>query len=265
VFILKTQLGLKHPVIYIDGGWETLIEGLRGVAQQAGAHIRTAAHVSGLEYGDGRVKAVVLRDGTAVQADAVIVATSARAAGSLVGAPLREIVETLVPAQVASLDVALRRLPNSRWTVVQDLEHPRFMSTQSLYSRVAPEGGAVIYAFKQLDPRQPGDPHADERDLQELLDTAQPGWREVVETRQFLPRIEAVGMLPMARTHGYAGRPRFRVPGVSNLYVAGDWVGEGFLADPSLSSAREAARHILTEQHSRALAGRVGEATMEAR
>jgi phytoene dehydrogenase-like protein len=155
------------------------------------------------------------------------------------------VVDSLVPAHVASLDIALRRLPNSRWTVVQDLERPRFMSTQSLYSRVAPEGGAVIYAFKQLDPREVGDPHGDERELEDLLDVAQPGWREVVEERQYLPRIEAVGMLPMASTHGYAGRPPFRVPGVSNVYVAGDWVGAGFLSDPSFGSAREVARHVL--------------------
>jgi phytoene dehydrogenase-like protein len=244
VFILKMQLGLRHPVIYIDGGWETLVQGLRTVAERAGARIRTGAHVSALDCSDGRVQAVTLRDGSAIRTDAVIVATSARGAVSLVGPPLQRVVDPLVPAQVASLDVALRRLPNSRWTVVQDLEQPRFMSIQSLYSRVAPEGGAVIYAFKQLDPRHSGDPHSDERDLEDLLDVAQPGWREVVEHRQYLPRIEAVGMLPMASTHGYAGRPGVRVPGVSNLYVAGDWVGEGFLSDPSFGSAREVARLI---------------------
>jgi phytoene dehydrogenase-like protein len=170
VFLLKTQLGLKHPVVYVDGGWETLVEGLRTTAERAGARIQTRAHVSGLTRSDGRVTGVSFRDGSTLAADAVIVATSARAAVSLIGAPLESLAEGFAPAQVACLDVALRRLPNPRFGVVQDLERPRFMSTQSLYSRVAPEGKAVVYAFKQLDPRQTGEPSADERDLEGLLD-----------------------------------------------------------------------------------------------
>ena len=33
--------------------------------------------------------------------------------------------------------------------VVQDLDGPRFMTAQSLYSKVAPEGAALVYTFKQ--------------------------------------------------------------------------------------------------------------------
>jgi hypothetical protein len=106
-------------------------------------------------------------------------------------------------------------------------------------------GPALIYAFKQLDPLNDGDTHQDERDLEALLDEAQPGWRSVVVKRQFLPRIQATGMLPTAETGGYSGRPRPDVTGVSGLYVAGDWVGPGFLAEASFGSGREAARRIL--------------------
>jgi hypothetical protein len=91
------------------------------------------------------------------------------------------------------------------------------MTAQSLYSRVAPKGGAQIYTFKQLDPARPGDQRENERALEDLLDAAHPGWREVLVKRQYPPRIEAVG--------GFAGRPDSRVPGIANLYLAGDWVG----------------------------------------
>jgi hypothetical protein len=70
----------------------------------------------------------------------------------------------------------------------------------------------------------------------------------VVEHRQYMPRIEAIGMLPMASTRGYAGRPGPRVAGWSNLYLIGDWIGEGFLADPSLGSAREVAHSLLRSE-----------------
>jgi hypothetical protein len=120
------------------------------------------------------------------------------------------------------------------------------MTAQSHYSRVAPEGGALVYTLKQLDPRRPGDPREDERDLEDLLDAAQPGWRDALVKRQYLPRIEAVGALPTASSGGFAGRPGTEVPSVDNLYLVGDWVGpEGFLVDASVASARRAAQLLL--------------------
>lgn len=252
VFVDKLQRSLAHPVHYIDGGWQTLVDALRQVAEQAGAYLASGTHVEAVEHQAGRVRGVRLRDGRLVQASAVIIATSPREAVKLVDdgtfSSLRQAVDLLVPARVACLDVALRRLPASRFTIVQDLERPRFLTTQSLYSRVAPEGGALVYTFKQLDPTLPTDPRDDERDLENLLDTALPGWRDLLIRRFYLPRIEAVGALPMASSGGFAGRPGPRVTGLDNLYLAGDWVGsEGFLVDASVASARQAARLTLRE------------------
>jgi phytoene dehydrogenase-like protein len=252
VFVDKLQRSLAHPVHYVDEGWQTLVDALRQVAEQAGARIATGIHVEAVEHQAGRVRGVRLRDGKLVEASAVIVATSPREAVKLVDdgtfTPLREAIDSLVPARLACLDVALRQLPASRFTIVQDLEHPRFLTTQSLYSRVAPEGGALVYTFKQLDLTHPTDPRDDERDLEDLLDTALPGWRDLLIRRIYLPRIEAVGALPMARSGGFAGRPGPRVTGLDNLYLAGDWIGpEGFLVDASAASARQAARLVLRE------------------
>jgi phytoene dehydrogenase-like protein len=70
----------------------------------------------------------------------------------------------------------------------------------------------------------------------------------VLVKRQYLPRIEAVGTLPTAREGGFSGRPGFRVTGLDNLYLAGDWVGpEGFLIDASMASARRAAEVVLED------------------
>jgi phytoene dehydrogenase-like protein len=210
------------------------------------------AQVEGIEIGDGHARSVRLRDGSVVRASAVVVATSPRDAAKLVdGAEhpaMRQIVDGLLPARIACLDVALNRLPVPDRPIVQDLDGPRFMSAQSVYSRVAPEGAALIISFKQLDPRHPGDPREDERDLEDLLDAAQPGWQAALVKRQYLPRIEAVGTLPTAREGGFSGRPGPRVTGLDNLYLAGDWVGpEGFLIDASMASARRAAELVLED------------------
>ncbi len=249
VFVAKLQRALKHPVHYVEGGWQTLIEGLRRTAEQAGARIVSGTRVASVEHENGQVRGVRLSDGRVLAASSVILAAGPDDAARLVDAgsytPLNALIDPLIPARVACLDVALHRLPEPRYPVVQDMDRPRFLSAQSFYTRVAPEGGAMISTFKQLDPQRPSDPKQDERDLEELLDVAQPGWRELLVKRVFLPRIEAVGMLPTASAGGYAGRPGPQVPGIANLYLAGDWIGEGFLSDPSMASARQVARMIL--------------------
>jgi len=251
VFILKTQFALKHPVVYLDGGWQSLIDGLHQAAVKAGARIMSGVRVETVEVRSGRVQGVLLNNGDIVQAHAVVAAMSPKEALKLVDRDrypaLSRTAGSIIPAQVACLDVALRSLPDPRYPVVQDLEHPRFMSTQSVYSHVAPEGGALIYTFKQLDPIHPGDPREDECDLEALLDTVQPGWRNVLARRQYLPRIDAIGMLPMAANEGYSGRPGTQVTGIDNLYLAGDWIGDGFLSDASFGSARQAASQILQQ------------------
>jgi len=252
LFVEKLQRALRHPVHYVDGGWGTLVDRLRVAAEQAGARIVSNTYVDSVELDDGRAWSVRLRDGSHVRASAVVVATSPRDAAKLVDGGehpvMCQIVEGLIPARIACLDVALERLPVPDHPIVQDLDGPRFMSAQSVYSRVTPEGAALIISFKQLDPRYPGDPREDERDLEDLLDVAQPGWRGALVRRQYLPRIEAVGTLPNAREGGFAGRPDSRVPGLDNLYLAGDWVGsKGFLVDASLASAQGAAELVLED------------------
>jgi phytoene dehydrogenase-like protein len=252
LFVEKLQRALRHPVHYVDGGWRTLVDGLRAVAERAGARIVSNVQVESVEISNGHARSVRLHDGSVVRASAVVVATSPRDAAKLVDGgenpAMGQIAEGLIPARIACLDVALNRLPVPGRPIVQDLDGPRFMSAQSVYSRVAPEGAALIISFKQLDPRYPGDPREDERDLEELLDAAQPGWRGALVKRQYLPRIEAVGALPTAREGGFAGRPGSRVMGLHNIYMAADWVGpEGFLVDASMASARRAAELVLED------------------
>jgi phytoene dehydrogenase-like protein len=112
-------------------------------------------------------------------------------------------------------------------------------------AKLAPADGATIHVAKYLDPDAPSDAKSDERQLEGLLDLVQPGWRELVVERRFLPSMTVYHAMVTAAQGGTAGRPGPAVPGIANLYVVGDWVGaEGLLADASLSSAKQAARLI---------------------
>ena len=256
VFVAKLQTTSKNPVHYVDGGWQTFVDQLRETAARAGARIVTTARVEAIERQEGQLQGIRLHNGEIVSAGVVLVATNPHDAARLVDQAakptLGPIVDALIPAQLACLDVALSALPRPQHPIVQDLDAPRFMSAQSVYEQIAPPGAALIHTFKQLDPRQLGDPHADERDLEGLLDGAQPGWRDVLVKRVSLPRIAAVGALPTASGGGFAGRPGVQMPGWPNVYLAGDWVGpEGFLVDASMASARHAAQLILQRRQVR--------------
>jgi phytoene dehydrogenase-like protein len=76
-----------------------------------------------------------------------------------------------------------------------------------------------------------------------------------------MPRIEAASALPLAKDGGFVSRPGSQVPGIANLYLAGDWVGpEGFLVDASIASARRAAQMVseyVTSSQGKAVAGSV--------
>jgi hypothetical protein len=89
------------------------------------------------------------------------------------------------------------------------------------------------------------DPDADRRELEDLLDLAQPGWRAEVVHAQYLPRMTAAERLDLAREGGSRGRPSVDVAGLPGVALAGDWVqGGSWLADASFGSAKAAAQSI---------------------
>jgi phytoene dehydrogenase-like protein len=245
--LTQIQHALGGGVRYLDGGWQVLVDGLAAAARRAGSMLRTGARATAVEARDGR-RLVRLADGTAIETDAVLVAAGPDAAAQLLdgaaGAAARGWAAAAVPVRAACLDVGLARLPRPRATFALGVDRPLYLSVHSAAARLAPEGAAMIHVLKYLSAGD-GDPRADERELEGLLDLIQPGWREVVVERRFLPGMLVSCALPTAAAGGLHGRPDVAVPAGDGLYVAGDWVGpEGLLADASLASARRAAAAI---------------------
>jgi phytoene dehydrogenase-like protein len=254
VFVDRLQQSLKHPVHYVEGGWQTLVDGLRRAAQSAGTEILDSCSAASISIQNGHAAQVRLHNGRTLACSSVVVATPPEDAAQLVPS-VAQTLANLVPAHVACLDLALRRLPVPRNAVIFDLEEPRFLTAQSEFARLAPEGAAVVHLLAHLHPEQTGDAHAERAALQALLDETQPGWRDEVVEQRFLPRMLASAALPLAGRGGMAGRPAPRCPGLDNVYFAGDWVGpEGYLADAALASARATARLVLDQIGQPALA-----------
>src|SRR5262249_40306710 len=151
-----------------------------------------------------------------------------------------------IPVKAACLDVGLTRLPRPHARFALGIDRPLYFSVHSAVAKLGPEGGAVIHVAQYLPAGLAADPKTDEQELAGVLDIMQPGWREVVAERRFLPQMIVSHLLVTAAGGGTAGRPGPAVPGMPNVYVAGDWVGpEGLLADASLASAKRAAELVV--------------------
>ena len=254
LFVDRLQQSIKYPIHYVEGGWRTLVERLQNVAQTSGVEIRAGSGVARVDLVEGQVQGVTLHDGTRLDASDVVLAVTPGDAlgllqGSSAGDALQDVLVDSVPVPLACLDLALSRLPEPQHPVVLRIDAPHFATAQSEFTRLAPDGAAVIHTMKQLDPRAESDPHRDRADLEGFVDRIQPGWRELVIEHRFLPHISAAGLLPLASNGGMAGRPKHQSPVSPNLFFVGDWVGpEGWLLDASLSSARAVAKALRTAQ-----------------
>ncbi len=241
-------------VLYLDGGWQTLVDGLREAALRARVEIETGLRVeSVMRDPTGAVEAIYLADGSKVSASTVVVASSPAVAIALVeGAErtsLARWANEAIAVRVACLDVALNRLPIPKATFALGIDRPLYLSVHSAAARLAPEGAALIHVAKYLPPEHDERSETVECELEGLLDLVQPGWRDVVAYRRFLPEMVVMNAMPLARAGGARGRPSPEVADVPGLFVAGDWVGEeGLLVDASLASAKQAAEMIVSCQ-----------------
>jgi phytoene dehydrogenase-like protein len=247
VTLAQLKMAITSNVLYIDRGWQTLVDALVQESQRVGVTLITGVRVEAIERtGDGAVKAVHLSDGQSYGVPVAVIASTPETAAGLVEGGDRSSVKRLadrsIPVKAACLDVALNRLPHPNATFALGIDSPVYYSVHSASARLAPEGAALIQLGKYLPPGCDEPPSIAERELEKLLDLVQPGWREVLAHRRYLPELTVYNAIPFASRGGLKGRASAEVPDVPGLFLVGDWVGpEGLLADASLASAKLAA------------------------
>lgn len=232
--------GLTRRVLYLDGGWVTMIDGLRSACAARGACLRASCRVSLVEHGPPW--RATLADGTAVAAGAIVLAVDPAQAAALCPT-----VENLpgttdaVPARVACLDIGLARLPRSDVLFALGVDRPFYFSVHSVAARLAPDGAALVHVMRYLEPGERPDRDRLAAELEEFVDLIQPGWREHERARQFLPAMPAISSIPLAAKGGTSGRPSVAAPDAEGLFICGDWVGSaGLLSDAAAFSGRSA-------------------------
>jgi phytoene dehydrogenase-like protein len=218
--IQQVSMALKQGVLYLDSGWQTLVDGLVRRASSLGVEIRCGERITSLEN---------------IRADGIVLAVDPETVEQLTG--------VLLPARraayVADLDICLNRLPTRATTAAFALERPLYFSVHSAVARLAPNGGATIHVVKYLEETE-DDAQALRSELEEYADLVMPQWRYYARRVRFLPKLLVTAAIP-----GRSGRPSVSLPGIGRVAIAGDWVGsEGMLADAAVASALRAARIV---------------------
>ncbi len=247
----QIYLGSRAGVMYLDGGWQTLIDGLITVAKNTNARIVMGKKATKIKRTDSSEWQVLLSDKTEVSAKIVVIAAGPNDAYSLFDDNerpdvLSKAAKEAKPVRLVCLDVALSSLPDKDALFALGVDRPLYFSVHSAYAKLAPEGGALIHVAKYLGSSIEPKPREDQPELEEFLDLLQPGWREVLVKKRPLPNMVVSNALVTAADGGLGGRPDPRI--ADNLYIVGDWVGkEGLLSNASVASAKRAAQLILNE------------------
>jgi phytoene dehydrogenase-like protein len=238
--LAQLRAAANPGVLYVDGGWQTLVAGLEAAVRAARCGLSTNATVESVAP---TATGWVVRDseGGERMAGAVVLAVGPTAAARMVQGPAKAMLEAwaaaCVPARAACLDVGLRELPRPDATFALGLDRALYFSVHSRTARLAPRGGAMIHAMKYLAPGDDANPREVTRELEDWIEKLQPGWRDLVVARRAMPDMVASHDIARVGATGSA-RPGPAVPLAQGLFVVGDWVGgEGMLADGTLASA----------------------------
>jgi phytoene dehydrogenase-like protein len=228
----------SQGVVYLDDGWQQLVDGLRQTARARGVTVHTRAKVRAVET---RAHGVTVRTSDAdLDADAVVLASGGPCDVDAMVHSASAIAHRWAteerPVVVTTLDVALRSLPVPDRRITVGLDEPTYFSVHTPYARLA-DAGEVVHLIWYGE--STGDPLVR---LEWLLDRVQPGWQQQLADWRHGQRLVVAHGRPLPG-RGLAGRPTTAVPDLPHVYVAGDWVGpDGMLADASFASGRAAGR-----------------------
>jgi phytoene dehydrogenase-like protein len=240
IAVRQVAHAVHHNVMYLDDGWQRLIDGLVSRLEQAGVELEHGVPVQRVEARSGRVDAVVLEDGRRLPAQHVIAAVDPSTLARLL--PGDSVAErwarAAVPLRAACLDLGVRELPHPERRSVQALDAPLYFANHSVYARLAPEGCHLLGLIHYLAPGEDG--RASEPKLRAFLERIQPGVWERAMVKRFMPNLIVHNDLP--------GQERARRvhPKLAGMSLVSDVSSARYmLADAVLDSARAAVHDVL--------------------
>ncbi|WP_416150789.1 phytoene desaturase family protein [Salipaludibacillus sp. HK11] len=250
VIISQIQTGMSG-VIYLNNGWQMMIDQLHNKAIVSGVKIQektSAQQIIPLE--NDQVKIRTSND-EVFYAKHVISTTGPHELSKMI--PKNNTYDTdhflseVTPLKGATLDIALNELPCPKRLFAMGLTNKIYYSVHSTYAQLSKTGlSHVLHVFKYHHPNDSLDPIEIKNELEHFLEQMQPRWREYEISSRFLPNIIVNQRLPLVGDEQRLQRLKLNDSGI---YVSGDWVSpDSILSEGAISSAKRAAHTIIDKE-----------------
>ncbi|MCM3633380.1 phytoene desaturase family protein [Paenibacillus camelliae] len=242
---VKTALG---KVLYLDGGWQSLVDQLHNKAVLLDVQIKKESNVQQIRTDEKNGFKLTLSNGEIIYGKHVIYTGEPQALNQMLDVehPYRDDLSSMKAIKAASLDVALTKLPQPKRLFAMSTTDPLYFAVHSSYAKLSEHGDSIVlHCLKYLRPGEQANNEQVRSELEQFIERLQPGWKNEVITSRFMPSITVNHRLPRANEESPLLQSLAVVPGI---YVAGDWASpHSMLLDGAVSSGRLAAEHIIRE------------------
>ena len=259
-FVAQMKLSIGG-VVYLDGGWQQMVDALVDRLGRTQAELRPGQPVSAVEAGERVSRSqpvssqpvssqpVRLQVGDSSRCfDAAVIATSPGAARRLLGkAQVASAGLDFRPRSIraACLDLVMRAWPKHLPDLALGVDSPVYVSNHSRAATLSDRGLQVVHASRYLSHSDELDAAQSRESIEAALDSIYPGWRGAVVESRYLPKMTVVEHASSAENSGMSGRPAVSHESLAGLYFVGDWCGRrGWLSNAAAASADTAAELI---------------------
>ncbi|MGD6853935.1 phytoene desaturase family protein [Bacillus infantis] len=246
VMLAHMQIGMGG-VIYVDDGWQSIIDQLYNQAVTNNVQIQTSANVNQLTALDNGEWQVAVHNHEPILCQSIIYTGPPQALSGLLGESSQLPFNNFEPIKAAALDVALTKLPNPENLFAMGIDAPYYYSVHSNYARLSKKGeSTILHVLKYHHPNESIDATEEKRKLENFLEELQPGWQKYIITKRCLPQITVNGRLPKTGDELLFFRGQAILPG---LYTAGDWASASFiLSEAAAESGKQAALEVIDKE-----------------
>ncbi|WP_088012368.1 NAD(P)/FAD-dependent oxidoreductase [Gottfriedia acidiceleris] len=235
-------------VMYINEGWQSIVNDLVKKANQLGVTIQNNTIVSKITGSYPNIN-LVLKNDTRINTCCLLSTINPIDLVKLIDEPIADSFlqkcNQMIPVKAACLDLVMNSLPNPKLNFAVGVDEPWYFSNHSAVAKLSNnEGEIVVHIMKYLNSVNETDSAKDEEELEGLLDLLQPGWRDYVISRRYLPKLVVSNDIkkPFNKLDNNLSNNEV---GIEGIYVAGDWVGKTeLLLNASLTSAKNATKLV---------------------
>ncbi|XRG78560.1 FAD-dependent oxidoreductase [Rossellomorea sp. GAMAL-10_SWC] len=235
-------------VLYINEGWQSIVNDLIKKANQLGVTIQNSTVVSKITGSYPNIN-LILKNDTMINTSCLLSTINPIDLVKLIDEPISDSFlqkcNQMIPVKAACLDLVMKGLPNPKLNFALGVDQPWYFSNHSSVAKLSnKEGEIVVHLMKYLNSVNETDSAKDEEELEGLLDVLQPGWRDYVISRRYLPKLIVSNDIkkPFHKLDKHLSNSDI---GLEGIYIAGDWVGETeLLLNASLTSVKNATKLI---------------------